>query len=142
VKSLEFHNRQRTRPINRKHLAALTREILEQQLRIENFQLNFVFVEPTEMARLNQQFLNHTGSTDVITFDYSEGDKTILCGEIVICIQDAIDQAPQFNTTWQTELARYIIHGILHLAGYDDTAPAARRRMKAKEDRIVTELGG
>ena len=61
-------------------------------------------------------------------------------GEIFICIDDAVKQARQFRTTWQSELVRYLIHGVLHLVGYDDLTPAGRRAMKREENRLLRML--
>jgi probable rRNA maturation factor len=90
-----------------------------------------------EISRINTAFLKHDGSTDVITFDYSEGS---LCGEILICVDEAIRQAQVFRTTWQSELVRYLIHGFLHLDGYEDLVAADRRKMKREEDRILEQV--
>jgi probable rRNA maturation factor len=141
VQSLKFHDHQSTRPIPQKRLSKLVTQILARELELESFQLSFVFIEPVEMARLNEKFLGHAGPTDVITFDYAEGGSKMLCGEIVICVQIAVEQALAFNTRWQDELLRYIIHGILHLIGYDDTTPKARRKMKRLENTLVKTFG-
>ena len=63
-----------------------------------------------------------------------------LCGEIFVCLDEALAQARRFRTTWQRELTRYIVHGILHLVGHEDRAPAARRKMKRAEDRLLRQL--
>jgi len=91
------------------------------------------------MAALNWQHLQHEGPTDVITFGYADGGK-VLHGELFICIDVAVEQARQFRTTWQDELMRYVIHGILHLQGYDDMEPAKRRIMKRAENRLLKQL--
>ncbi len=61
-------------------------------------------------------------------------------GEIFICIDDALIQAKQFAVSWQSELTRYLIHGILHLEGFDDTEAALRKVMKRRENNLVKEL--
>ena len=61
-------------------------------------------------------------------------------GDIFVCLDDAVAQARQFRTTWQSELVRYVIHGLLHLRGYDDRHPAARRKMKREENRRLREI--
>ena len=121
-------------------------------------------VAAPEMARVNQTFLGHEGSTDVITFDHSDpvaadvrrlshpnapstkrsepphvGCYEFLNGELFISLDDAVKQAREFRTTWQSELVRYVIHGLLHLCGHDDLKPAARRKMKRKENRLLRE---
>ena len=116
-------------------------------LGLSSFDLAIYLVRAPEMACLNETFLRHTGSTDVITFNYAENSSLItrhsslpLHGELFICIDDAIVQARQFRTTWQSELVRYIIHGILHLRGFDDLRPAARRKMKQQENRLLKQM--
>ncbi len=91
------------------------------------------------MSRINQTFLCHKGSTDVITFDYSEL-KTVLHGEIFICYDETILQARKFRTSWQSETARYLVHGVLHLRGFDDHRPVDRHKMKREENRLLREL--
>ena len=93
-------------------------------------------VSAREMGRINGQFLGHVGSTDVITFDQGSTSER-LKGELFISIADAVKQAVEFRTRWSGELARYVIHGLLHLNGYDDLEPAARRVMKRQETRLL-----
>lgn len=94
---------------------------------------------------MNWQFLQHEGSTDVITFDYSQplagsGERAGLSGEAFICVADAVKQAGEFKTTWQSEVVRYAVHALLHLRGYDDLQPAKRRVMKREENRLMRQL--
>ncbi|HYE33366.1 MAG TPA: rRNA maturation RNase YbeY [Methylomirabilota bacterium] len=136
-------NRQRIKPLNPVFVRRLTRLILQRQ-GIKAYEVGLVFVEPKEMAYINENFLDHKGSTDVITFDYS-GESAYpsdqrLTGEIVISVADAIEQAALFRTTWQSEVIRYVAHGILHLLGYDDLEPKARSMMKKAENDLVAWL--
>jgi probable rRNA maturation factor len=63
-----------------------------------------------------------------------------LHGELFICVDDAVAQARAFQTSWQSEVVRYTVHGVLHLLGYDDVAPVLRRQMKREENRLVKRL--
>lgn len=135
---LILRNRQRRKPLNLRLIRQLTRQILD-RLDIHECQLGVYFVSPKEMARLNETFLNHTGSTDVISFPYNEPGSSLL-GEIFISVEDAVRQAQEFQTTWQAELIRYLVHGILHLKGFDDQNPAARRVMKQHENRLLKQV--
>jgi len=98
-------------------------------------ELGVYLVNPRKMADLNEKFLGHEGPTDVITFDY--GDTTMLHGEIFICAAVARAQAKEFSTTPQQEIVRYLVHGMLHLRGYDDRTPAKRAKMKRAEEKWV-----
>ncbi len=141
---LVIGNRQRTVAIETPQLRRLARSLLEEIPGLENYELGLHLVGAVEMARINQQFLNHSGSTDVITFDNSEpgvhATASSLHGEIFICLDDALAHARRFGTIWQSELTRYVIHGILHLRGYDDLSPELRRKMKREENRLLKGL--
>jgi probable rRNA maturation factor len=152
-------NRQHTRKINRRLLKQITVALLA-ELKIQNAVLEINLVAAGEMARLNEKFLQHAGSTDVITFNYAAGagpvsrlshskrkefgDRQDACptvhGEIFICVDEAVLQARKFRASWQSEIARYLVHGVLHLLGHDDSRPAERRKMKRAEDRRLREL--
>lgn len=125
--------------LNARLLRTITKTLLTEILLIENFDLAVYVVRAPEMSRLNGKFLQHEGSTDVITFDYTDSPRD-LRGEIFICIDDAIEQARQFRASWPSEIVRYTIHGILHLQGFDDLRPAARRKMKREENRLLREI--
>jgi probable rRNA maturation factor len=139
--SLLIQNRQRAISLNTRLLRAITLSLLTDLLELKDFELAICIVSAPEMARLNETFLQHSGSTDVITFDYSENPSSALHGEIFICIDDARAQAREFRTSWQSEITRYVIHGILHLRGFDDLRPAARRKMKVEENRLLKKIG-
>ena len=141
---LVITNRQRAIPINTPLLRKITRTLLADLLQLDQFELGITIVRAPEMARINEAFLQHEGSTDVITFNYFENpkpgtrnSKPPLHGELFICIDDALAQARQFHTSWQSELTRYVIHGVLHLRGFDDLRPAGRRKMKREENRLL-----
>ena len=141
-RTLSLLNRQRVRRVDTRLLRQITSHLLDTELGVESFELAIHLVGAREMAKVNWDFLQHEGSTDVITFDHSESQDGAadLHGELFICIDDAVKQAREFRTTWQSELARYVVHGVLHLRGYDDLAPAPRRRMKREENRLVRKL--
>ena len=61
-------------------------------------------------------------------------------GEIFICVDEAVLQARQFSTSWQSEVIRYLVHGVLHLLGFDDSSAGARRKMKREENRRLREM--
>ncbi|MBI5800456.1 MAG: rRNA maturation RNase YbeY [Verrucomicrobia bacterium] len=144
--TLTFRNRQRDRPLNLPFLRRILRHVLAEQLPADSHELCFHFVSAEEMARVNWQFLQHEGSTDVITFDYGErsavgGQRSArLSGEAFICVSDAARQSREFKTSWQSEVVRYAVHALLHLRGHDDLQPAKRRVMKREENRMMRQL--
>ena len=142
MSELVLRNRQRVRGVDLRQLRRIAGATLEGLLNLRVYELGVHLVGAREMAALNETFLGQDGSTDVITFDHSEAAaEPGLRGELFICLDDAVVQARQFGTTWQAEVIRYLVHGVLHLRGYDDRDPACRRRMKREEDRLVKELG-
>lgn len=102
--------------------------------------LGIVITGAAEMARVNEQHLGHEGATDVITFDYTPPGGAGLHGEILICLDVAGRQASAYRTTCSLEVLRYLVHGLLHLCGYDDLEPATRQVMKRHENRLVKRL--
>ena len=138
--TLTIANRQRTHKINVRVLREITTSLLA-ELAGPHAGLEINLVSPKQMARVNQTFLQHEGPTDVITFDYREGRPGApLQGELFICPAVATAQAREFGTGWRSELVRYVIHGVLHLLGYDDLEPIARRKMKQVEARWVRTI--
>lgn len=152
-RQLTIRNRQRTRAIDLRLLRQVADGLFRELPQVETANLGLFLVAVPEMTRLNETFLLHAGSTDVITFDYSDcGNPSpapagrervgvrVLHGEIFLCVDEAIMQARRFRTTWQSELVRYLIHGVLHLLGYDDHHAVARRKMKCEEGRLLQLL--
>jgi probable rRNA maturation factor len=92
------------------------------------------------MASMNWQWLKHEGSTDILTFDHRDGAVGPMNGELFISVDDAVRQAAEFGVGPGQELVRYVVHGVLHLTGYDDLEPGLRRVMKREETRLVRVL--
>jgi probable rRNA maturation factor len=126
--TVEVCSRQR-----RKVHATRLRQLAEHALPA-GYSLSIVLVDDQEMAKLNEQFHHTPGSTDVLSFDYGDGE-----GEVIVSVDHAFAQARRYHTTPARELALYVAHGILHLCGYDDGTPAERRRMRAAERRLLTK---
>jgi probable rRNA maturation factor len=139
MSELYLRNRQRTRPINLKLLRAIAASLISTTFPAES-RIGVLLVGAREMARLNEAFLKHAGSTDVLAFGYTMDQSQMLHGEVFICVDEAVQQARRFHTTWQKELVRYLTHGLLHFQGYDDSTAARRQRMKAVENTQVQEL--
>jgi probable rRNA maturation factor len=133
-------NRQRKRRINLRRLKKIVGLLLT-ELEIQETELGINLVAAPEMSLVNETYLQHEGSTDVITFDYRDKiEGTFLRGEIFVCVDEAFLQARKYGTNWQSEVVRYIVHGVLHLLGHDDLKSNLRRRMKREENRLVRLL--
>lgn len=94
--------------------------------------VNIIFCSDNYILDINQQYLGHDYFTDIITFDYCEGDK--LSGDLFISVDSVRENAIEFEQTFERELDRVMVHGILHLIGYDDHSKAQQKEMRAKED--------
>jgi probable rRNA maturation factor len=141
MNELTVRNRQRLRAIALPLLRQIASSLLTELLPTARFDIGIYVISAIEMARLNETFLDHPGSTDVITFPYhkSPADRSIH-GEIFISMDDALKQAKQFRTSWQAEIVRYLVHGVLHLKGFDDRTAGARKAMKREENKRVKQL--
>jgi probable rRNA maturation factor len=145
---LLVRNRQRARAVRVPELRRLLTSLLRDHLRLPSWELAVHLVDDAEMTRLNEHFLRHAGTTDVISFNHATASvpgpetepRPALYGELFVCVPEAVRQARRYRTPWLRELARYLVHGTLHLLGYDDASPVARRRMKREEDRLLRAL--
>jgi len=92
----------------------------------------YIFCTDERILEINKQYLNHDYYTDIITFDYSENN--IITGDIFISLDTVKSNAIEFNVSFEQELKRILIHGILHLCGHDDKTPELRLQMTEKEN--------
>jgi len=104
--------------------------------------VGILLVNDRRMAIIHSKWLGLQGPTDVITFDLSDGIKGgPLQGDIAVSTETARRSSGDYGWTPRQELAYYVIHGLLHLTGYDDTAPILRRAMRARERTLMQTLG-
>ena len=115
-------------------VAALCKEL---DLKIISLEINIVSSET--MLGINKKYLNHNYNTDIITFDYSS-ERNNLDGEIFISVDDALENSKKYHVSLNNEILRLVIHGILHMIGYDDVASAKRKKMKTVEDVLMKKL--
>ena len=97
--------------------------------------ITYIFCSDEEILRINKLYLNHDYYTDIITFDYSEKDK--LSGDLFISLETVKTNSEKFNTEYEEELNRVMIHGILHLCGYDDKTNLMKHEMREKENEAL-----
>ena len=101
-------------------------------------QIGIIFCSDPYLLGINREYLGHDYYTDIITFDYCEGK--LLGGDLFISIDTVRDNAAFYGTTFENELHRVIVHGVLHLMGYDDHSDADTAAMRAAEDRALALL--
>ena len=139
---VEVSDRQRVLRVAPRWIGGIARRALRAE-GIAAAELGLMLVDDRRMAALHEQWLGIPGPTDVITFDLAAGPagRGLLRGDIVVSTETARREAGGFGWTPRRELAYYVVHGILHLTGHDDLAPAGRRAMRARERAVMRACG-
>ena len=101
--------------------------------------VNYIFCNDERILEVNREYLQHDYYTDIITFDYTEGN--IISGDLFISLDTVRTNSEQFATEYEEELHRTIIHGILHLCGINDKGPGEREIMEAAENKALAMRG-
>lgn len=97
-----------------------------------------MYVDETEITRINREYLDHDYVTDIITFRLDDGiDNTAIEGTIYCCAQRITEQASEFNQTTKVEFLRVMIHGLIHLVGYNDQTNEEKKEMTLLEDHFL-----
>ena len=97
--------------------------------------INYIFCDDEYLLNLNEQYLDHDTLTDIISFDYSVGNE--LHGDVFISVERVRENAQDFNVTFEDELKRVLVHGVLHYCGYKDKSEQDEQLMRSKEDEKI-----
>lgn len=133
-----FIEHPRHQGIKKRPLAALARSVFTAE-NVSFHYINIILVDAKRLLEMNKQFLQHDFDTDVITFPMQENGPVE--GEIYISLDQAASQANEFNVSFENELKRLIIHGCLHLCGYNDETVIEIQTMRKKEDLFLYPSG-
>lgn len=98
-------------------------------------EINYIFCDDDYLLNLNEQYLDHDTLTDIISFDYSVGNE--IHGDIFISTERVLENAADFNVSFQEELQRVLVHGVLHYCGYKDKSEDDEQLMRNKEDEKI-----
>lgn len=101
-------------------------------------ELNYIFCDDEYLHKINVEYLNHDTLTDIISFDYTVGKE--LHGDIFISIERVADNAKDFEVSFQKELQRVMIHGVLHYCGYKDKTEDEKQVMRSKEELYMSKF--
>ncbi len=134
-----FHHQQKLR-VDRNETVKLVQRVLEGE-QCQNGEVNIVFVDDKMITELNTEYLNHHYTTDVLSFRLSEENEKKLDGEVYVNVSQAKRQATEYRVAVKNEIGRLVIHGTLHLLGYEDNTPGKKRRMSKKEDFYLGNSG-
>jgi len=95
-------------------------------------EINYIFCDDDYLLEINQQYLDHDTLTDIISFDYSVGNE--INGDIFVSVERVKENASDYNVTFQEEIQRVLVHGILHYCGYKDKTESDELVMRSKEE--------
>lgn len=98
-------------------------------------EINYIFCDDDYLHKINVEYLNHDTLTDIISFDYTVGNE--LNGDIFVSVERVQDNANDFNVSFEEELKRVLVHGVLHYCGYKDKSEEDERLMRSKEDEKI-----
>lgn len=127
-------------PLSLIGLKRIIRSVLKQE-KVTNAQLTFVLVSDHFLRRLNKKFTARDMDTDVLCFDISGDIKNgVLFGDVVVSVDSASRVSKSLRIPFKEELTRYLIHGILHLTGYDDTTVFKKKKMWKRQEELIKEV--
>ena len=135
---ITLRNLQKHVPIQTGKIKKLIQKVLKGERIKETGWINICFVDNPQIKKLNAKFLKTKNSTDVLAFNLSDKkEKNIILADIMISTQAALKQAGSFKTTPDYELSLYVVHGILHILGFNDHTPRQIQLMRKKESQYV-----
>ena len=135
--AVHITNRQRSLSLDRPRIRRAVHAVLG-DAEIGHAEISIAIVDDATIARLHQQYLDDPEPTDVLSFVLERSDQ-YLEGEVVVSAETAVAYAARHKSTPQDELLRYVIHGTLHLTGYDDATPRQRTAMQTRERKYLRE---
>ncbi|MBR4243724.1 MAG: rRNA maturation RNase YbeY [Bacteroidaceae bacterium] len=135
--NIEYAGGKANLPIRRREISRWVKAVAEAHGRRVG-DIAYIFVDDERILEVNRQYLQHDYYTDIITFDYTEGDR--ISGDLFISLDTVRSNAEGLGQTYERELHRVIIHGILHLCGINDKGPGEREIMEAEENKALAAL--
>jgi probable rRNA maturation factor len=116
---------------NEEAIAAWLSAVIVSENKTEG-EINYIFCDDEYLHKINVEYLNHDTLTDIISFDYTMGNE--IGGDIFVSVERVLDNSKDYNTAFDDELKRVLVHGVLHYCGYKDKSNADETLMRSKED--------
>jgi rRNA maturation RNase YbeY len=119
---------------------AALEDLVRAVVAVEGFEIQYlgiILADHETVLALNRDYLAHDYLTDVLSFSLDDTDEAVVDGEVYVDLDTAAERHTEFGTSFQEEARRYVVHGLLHLLGYDDATPAEKATMRALEDRYL-----
>lgn len=133
--AINFHEKEYSAGIKNKNLLKKWLKDLIEMEHASPGQINIIFTSDSHLLELNKEYLSKDYLTDIITFDYSGNQQ--VAGDLFISISRVLDNSKTFAVTFEMELKRVIVHGVLHLLGYDDGSEKEKSQMRRMEDKYL-----
>lgn len=140
--NIEIANIQQIYQLNEDEIQLIIKKILNDKKK--DAELSIVFVDDEKIKELNNDYLGEDAPTDVLSFpldDFDGKSNEKICGEIIISVETALHTAEKMNSVVESEIYLYVVHGLLHLIGYDDKTGKLADIMHGEEKRILSDLG-
>ncbi|NOY76613.1 MAG: rRNA maturation RNase YbeY [Calditrichaeota bacterium] len=134
-----FKNKYRL-PIKRQEVVKIIETVVGGESPGLEGEISVIFLPNDSIRELNRSFLNHDYPTDVIAFNLEENPGKTVEGEVYIGFERAREQAREFGVSYRNELHRLVIHGVLHLLGWEDDSPEKKQKMTARENDYLAKL--
>ena len=132
-----FYENVESLTIHEKSLISHLNSLIKNELKMQG-NIAVIFCSDEYLLEMNKEYLEHDYYTDIITFDYVEGD--VISGDLFISFDRIAENAKTFNTTLFRELYRVVFHGVLHLVGYNDKSDEDAKTMREKENYYLSEV--
>lgn len=130
-----FHIEQISFPFNKRRLYKKWIRLVLEKHKKQTGSINIIFTSNEYLRSVNQEYLNHNYFTDVITFDYNE--ENLISGDIFVSVEQVRINSKEFESSFENELSRVVIHGVLHLLGFDDSSQDEKKIMRREEEKAL-----
>jgi probable rRNA maturation factor len=136
---IEIINQQKVKRVNKKKLESHVKKIFA-LLDIRSAKIVILLCDNKFIKELNKKFFKKNSVTDVISFPLEDDLEPGYLGDVIVSVEEAVKLSKKYGNKWEKELVLYIIHGILHLTGFDDQTKKQRERMEKKQQEILEKI--